>query len=307
MPNKETVIPPYLKKGDTIGIICPAGHMPKSRMRTCIRVLREEWGFRVKEGLTLGAGDNYFSGTDEERCADLQQMLDDPAVKAVLCARGGYGVGRIIDRIDFSGFRSHPKWVIGFSDVTVLHAHIHARYGVATVHGPMAGAFNKGGWKEEYVQSLHRVLTGRKSRYLAAPHPHDRSGKAEGMLVGGNLALLTHVIGTPSDIDTKGKILFVEDVGEQLYNIDRMFHQLKRSGKLEGLAGLIIGGFTDCKDTDRPFGMEVDDIISRLVQEYAYPVCHGFPVSHGKDNVALKCGCLYSLTVSAKRTVLQDI
>lgn len=307
MPNIETIIPPYLKKGDTIGIVCPAGHMPKSRMRTCIRVLKEEWGFRVKEGLTLGAGDNYFSGTDEERCADLQQMLDDPGVKAVLCARGGYGVGRIIDRIDFSGFRSHPKWVIGFSDVTVLHAHIHARYGVATVHGPMAGAFNKGGWKEEYVQSLHRVLTGRKSRYLAAPHAHDRSGKAEGILVGGNLALLTHVIGTPSDIDTKGKILFVEDVGEQLYNIDRMFHQLKRSGKLEGLAGLIIGGFTDCKDTERPFGMEVDDIISRLVQEYAYPVCHGFPVSHGKDNVALKCGCAYRLSVSEKRSLLQDI
>ena len=306
MTSKKIIIPPYLKKGDTIGIVCPAGYMPKEKMKTCLQVLERNWGYKVKEGKTLGSGDNYFSGSDEERLDDLQEMLDDPTVKAVLCARGGYGVGRIIDRIDFKHFRKHPKWLIGYSDITVLHSHIHTRYHVASMHAPMAGAFLKGGEKNEYVKSLHKALTGKKVIYDVAVHPFNHPGKISGVLVGGNLALLSHLIGTPSDLNTKNKILFIEDVGEQFYNIDRMFYQLRRSGKLENLAGLIIGGFTDCKDTDRPFGKTAYEIIHDLVKEYKYPVCYGFPVSHEKENYALKVGCTYTLSVSRNSVKLKE-
>lgn len=303
---RKAVVPPYLKKGDLIGMICPAGHMPKSRMRTCIRVLREQWGFRVREGRTLGAGEDYFSGTDEERLSDLQEMLDDPEVKAVLCARGGYGVGRIIDRVDFTALKKNPKWVVGFSDVTVLHAHIHSRLGIATLHGPMAGAFNAGGWKGASVDSLHRALTGKRTRYASEPHGFDRQGSATGPLIGGNLALLSHLVGSASMPDTEGGILFLEEVGEQLYNIDRMLHQLKRAGKLKGLAGLVVGGFTECRDTDRPFGQTPYEIVRDIVSEYEYPVCFGFPVSHGRENMALKSGCIHELKVRRKGTVLAE-
>jgi muramoyltetrapeptide carboxypeptidase len=306
MSAKKIIIPPYLKKGDTIGLVCPAGYMPKDKMKKCIEVLQRDWGFKVKEGKTLGSGENYFSGTDDERLADLQEMLDDPTVKAILCARGGYGVGRIIDRIDFKHFRKHPKWLIGFSDITVLHAHIHSCYHIATLHAPMAGAFQNGGDKNEFVQSLRKALTGTKAQYESSVHPFNHPGKAEGVLVGGNLALISHLVGTTSDINTKGKILFLEDVGEQLYNIDRMFHQLKRSGKLDKLSGLVIGGFTDCKDTDRPFGKTAYEIIHDLVKEYTYPVCYGFPVSHEKENYALKVGGTYTLSVGRNSVKLKE-
>ena len=243
---EDIIIPPSLRKGDTIGVVCPAGHMPKSRMRTCFKVLRDEWGFRVIEGKTLGTGDGYFSGTDEERAADLQHMLDDDAVDAILCARGGYGVGRIIDQLDLTSFRKRPKWLIGFSDITVLHAHLLSKCGVATIHGPMASAFAAGGWRKPSVQSLHRALRGLKTDLRVDAHPLNRPGTASGVLFGGNLSLLAHLVGTPSEVDLKGKILFIEDVGELLYNIDRMMYQLHRSGRLAGLAGLIVGGFTEC-------------------------------------------------------------
>jgi muramoyltetrapeptide carboxypeptidase len=291
------IIPRYLTPGDTIGLVCPAGHMPLTRMRTCIRILEEEWGFRVRRGRTLGTGSGYFSGTDSERLADLQEMLDDDSVHAVLCARGGYGVGRIVDAIDFSRFLQRPKWIVGFSDITVLHLHIQARHGVATLHAPMAGAFNAGGWRGPYVESLHRALRGERLGYASPHHPFNREGKAEGILLGGNLALMAHLVGTPSFPDTHGCILFLEDVGEQLYNIDRMMRQLLRSGKLDRLAGLIVGGFTDCRDTERPFGQTAYDIIRDVVAPFSYPVCFGFPVSHGRENVALKSGCRHRLTV----------
>jgi muramoyltetrapeptide carboxypeptidase len=307
MAEHKIIIPPYLKKGDTIGMVCPAGYMPMEKMKTCIEVLQRDWGFRVKKGKTLGSGVNYFSGTDAERLADIQEMMDDPEVKAVLCARGGYGVGRIIDQIDFRHFRKHPKWLIGFSDITVLHAHIHTRYHIATLHAPMAGAFQDGGFNNEFVQSLRKSLLGKKAVYEAAVHPFNHPGKVSGVLVGGNLALLSHLVGTASDLRTKGKILFVEDVGEQLYNIDRMFYQLKRSGKLDKLAGLVIGGFTDCKDTDRTFGKTAYEIIHDLVKEYTYPVCYGFPVSHEKENYALKVSGTYTLSVSRNKVKLNEI
>ena len=209
-------IPPYLKKGDTIGLVCPAGYMPVEKVQTCLDVL-QEWGYRVKIGKTVGGGSaTYFSGTDEERLADFQQMLDDDAIKVVLCARGGYGTGRIIDMIDFTKFRKQPKWIVGYSDVTVLHSHIYSHFYISTLHAPMAGAFNDDGFKNEFVRSLKNALEGKKLKYKCDVHEFNRKGEAVGELVGGNLALLAHLVGTDSDIKTRGKILFLEDVGEQL-------------------------------------------------------------------------------------------
>ncbi len=299
--------PPYLEKGDTIGLICPAGYMAMEKVVECIRVLQEEWGYKVKIGKTIG-GDSatYFSGPDEERLDDFQQMLDDEEVKAVLCARGGYGMGRIIDQVSFKKFKKVPKWIIGYSDITVLHTHLYSNYYISSLHAPMAGAFNDAGYINRYVQSLKNALEGKWARYTCDGHELNRSGEAIGELVGGNLALLAHVVGTDSDLKTKGRILFVEDVGEYLYNVDRMFYQLKRSGKLSKLAGLIIGGFTEMKDTERPFGKNVYELIHELVKEYDYPVCFGFPVSHDKENFALKIGVGYKLKVSKGKVLLEE-
>ncbi|MDX2049352.1 MAG: LD-carboxypeptidase [Chitinophagaceae bacterium] len=299
-------IPPYLKPGDTIGIVCPAGYMARQKAQTCIDVL-EQWGYKVKTGKTLGgSSENYFSGTDEERLNDFQRMLDDDKVKAVLCGRGGYGLSRIIDKIDFKKFRKTPKWLIGFSDVTVLHAHVFSNYKIVTLHAPMAAAFNNEGHKNEYVLSLKNALEGKKAKYSCSVHPFNHPGKAEGQLVGGNLSLLVHLTGTVSETDTKGKILFIEDTGEYLYKIDRMMQQLKRNGKLEKLSGLVIGRFSDSSDTERPFGKTVEEIIHDTVKEYKYPVCYGFPVSHEKENYALKHGVQYTLKINREKVTLHE-
>ncbi|MBS1752177.1 MAG: LD-carboxypeptidase [Bacteroidetes bacterium] len=300
-------IPRYLKRGDTIGLTCPAGYMEYEKTKKCIATLKK-WGYNVIVGKTVGGASlNYFSGTDEERLADLQEMMDDSSILAILCGRGGYGMGRIIEQINFKKFIKNPKWIIGFSDITILHAHIHSRYNIATLHAPMAAAFNEGGYKKEYVQSLRQVLTGKSYKYSATPNQYNRTGTAEGILVGGNLSLLAHICGTSSDINTKGKILFIEDVGEYLYNIDRMLYQLKRNGKFEKLAGLIAGGFTDMKDTTRPFGKTIYEIFTDLLSEYNFPVCYDFPVSHGKENYALKVGVPHHLKISRQKAFLREM
>ncbi|HEY6956150.1 MAG TPA: LD-carboxypeptidase [Flavisolibacter sp.] len=302
----KVTIPPYLQKGDTIGIVAPAGFMPIEKMQTCIETL-DSWGYNVHMGATTHSNsENYFSGTDEERLNDLQQMLDDRNVKAILCARGGYGTSRIIDDISFKKFRKHPKWIIGFSDITVLHAHIFSRYKIASLHAPMAAAFNDGEFDNQYIHSLKDALSGIPSHYECAPHAFNKTGEAKGELVGGNLSLLAHLIGTKSDIKTKDRILFLEDVGEYLYNVDRLLLQLKRSGKFDKLAGLIIGGFTESKDTERPFGKSIYDIIYEQVGDYDFPICFGFPVSHDKENYALKIGVEFQLQVQSEKAILWE-
>ena len=185
--------PPYLQPGDTIGLVCPAGYMPLEKATECIRVLREEWGYQVKVGATVGSNSaTYFSGTDEERLLDFQLMLDDDEVKAVLCARGGYGMGRIIDKISFKKFKKNPKWIVGYSDVTVLHSHLYSNYYISSMHAPMAGAFNDAGYINRFVQSLKTTLEGKKAKYNCDPHEFNRKGEAIGELIGGNLTLLAH-------------------------------------------------------------------------------------------------------------------
>ena len=297
-------IPAYLDRGDTIGVVCPAGYMAMERVQQCLQIL-QDWGFKAKVGKTVGSNStNYFSGTDKERLTDFQEMLDGDEVKAVLCARGGYGIGRIIEQIKFKKFVKQPKWIIGFSDVTVLHAHIYSNYKIATLHAPMAAAFNEG--ENEFVLSLRSALTGTLAKYEVKPHEFNKIGMASGELVGGNLALLTHICGTSSDIKTRNRILFLEDVGEYLYNVDRMLYQLKRNGKFDKLSGVIIGGFTENKDTDRPFGKTVFEIIHEIFQEFDYPICFGFPVSHGIENYALKIGVEYNLSISSGKVILEE-
>ncbi len=298
--------PPSLQEGDTIGLVCPSGYMAIEKAQSCIEALKN-WGYNVKVGKTVGSNsENYFSGTVQERLIDFQQMLDDDEVKAVLCARGGYGMTHIIDGISFEKFEENPKWVIGFSDITVFHSHLYSNYYISSLHAPMASAFNDGNLTNEYVLSLKNALEGKKIKYQCPVNEFNQKGEGIGELVGGNLSLLTHLIGTDSDCKTKGRILFLEDTGEYLYNIDRMIYQLKRSKKLSKLAGLIIGRFTDNKDTERPFDKTAYEIIHDIVKDYDYPICFGFPVSHEKENYALKIGVGYKLKVTKSKVVLEE-
>jgi muramoyltetrapeptide carboxypeptidase len=294
-----TIIPPYLRKGDTIGIVCPSGYMPIELTTTCVDIL-QKWGYKVKKGSTLGHQFNYFSGTDQQRLEDLQQMMDDDNVHAIFCARGGYGLTRIIDKLDFKKFRKKAKWIIGYSDITVLHSHLFSKYKIASLHSPMAAAFNDDEYKNEYVQALKKVLAGKSPVYKVQPHEYNKTGKATGQLVGGNLSLLAHLTGTPSDIKTKGRILFIEDIGEYIYHVDRLLYQLKRSGKFDNLAGFIIGSFTDMKDTVVPFGKDIYETIFDAIKEYDIPVCFHFPVGHSNENYPLKVGVEYTLDISNK-------
>lgn len=295
----NAIIPPSLKPGDTIGITCPAGYVAPERVGYCQLVL-ERWGFRVKRGNTIGTGEFYFSGSDNERLADLQQMLDDSEVKAILAGRGGYGVSRILDIIDWTAFCAAPKWICGFSDITALHSHIHQTLGIATLHSPMCGAFTPESEHSDYIQSLRRAWMGEELRYEFPAREWNRAGTAEGMLVGGNLALLSHLSGSVSQLDTRGKILFIEDIGEHLYQIDRMLLTLKRSGQLSGLSGLLVGQFSDVEDTERPFGQTLEEIILHKVRDYDFPVAFGIPCGHERENVTLCLGRRHRLVAAAE-------
>jgi muramoyltetrapeptide carboxypeptidase len=284
--------PPYLKKGDKIGIVAYARKISKEQLQDAEKLFGN-WGVEIVYGKNLFKEDHQFSGTDEERAEDLQAMLDDENIKAVISARGGYGTIRIIDKIDFAKFRKHPKWVIGYSDITVLHSHIH-NFGIETLHSTMPINFCL---NDEANETLRKALFGEALSYEIVSHPLNRSGNAEGELVGGNLSLLYALTGSISDIDTTDKILFIEDLDEYLYHVDRMMINLKRSGKLSGLAGLIIGGMTDMKDNAVPFGKTAEEIICDAVKEYDYPVCFNFPAGHVDRNLAIIMGRKVKLEV----------
>jgi len=304
-------VPGYLAAGDTIGITCPAGSITLKEIEPAIRLI-ESWGYKIKVGDTVGKKDNTFGGTDAERAADLQQMMDDPSLKAILCARGGYGVVHIIDRLDFSGLSNYPKWVIGFSDITVLLCHIHRNLNMGSIHSKMCNSFPEDWSKAEPIQaesilSIRQALSGGEMSYPVAIHGKNRTGVGGGVLVGGNLKTLETLSGTRSDIDTVGKLLFVEDTGEYLYSIDRMFWHLERTGKLAGLNGLIVGGFKiKPDDPGDEFGRSLYDIVLERVRPYNYPVCFDFPVGHQKNNFALKYGMPHMLTVQAGEVQLRE-
>lgn len=307
------LIPPYLKPGDTIGITCPAGYITLEEIQPAVRIL-QSWGFNIRTGTTVGKRDFTFGGTDAERQQDLQAMLDATDIQAIMCGRGGYGCARIIDALDFSKFTEHPKWVIGFSDITVLHSHINRHYGIATLHSKMCNSFPddlNAADKEvqDTILSIQQALTGTAMQYSAAADAKNRTGTASGILVGGNLSMLQSISGTDSEIATIGKILFLEDAGEYLYSLDRMLGNLHRSHKLDNLAGLIIGGFNRIKPDDpgEEFGRTVYDMVLEKVKDLPYPVCFNFPVGHQRNNYALKCGAMHRLSVQPDAVTLSEV
>ena len=306
------IIPDYLKKGDIIGITSPAGYITLEEIQPAIQQMKS-WGFNIKVGECIGKRNFTFGGTDEERALDFQKMLDDPSIKAIMCARGGYGLVRIIDQLDFKSLASSPKWIIGFSDLTVLHNHLNRNYGIASIHSKMCNSFPDDWNKAETIQietinSIRQALSGEKMKYLAAYNEKNRLGSADGALIGGNLKTIESLAGSSSEIRTAGKILFVEDTGEYLYSIDRMFWNLKRTGKLSQLKGLIVGGFKiKPDDPGEEFAFSVYDIVLEKVKNYKYPVCFDFPVGHQKNNFALKCGIQHRLSVKNEKTILEEV
>jgi muramoyltetrapeptide carboxypeptidase len=301
MTKTNLTAPPFLKPGDYIGIVAPARKISADELNPAIKEL-ETWGFKVKLGKHVYSASHQFSGTDKERTADMQQMLDDNEVKAIIAARGGYGSVRIIDGLNFAKFRQHPKWIAGFSDITVFHSHIQTHFGIQTLHSTMPFNFSN---DAESTGLLQKALLGEVREYKIDKQPLNRKGGNTGLLCGGNLSLLYALAGTPSDIDTAGKILFLEDLDEYLYHIDRMMMQLKRSGKLAHLNGLVIGGFSEMKDNIIPFGEIAEQIIMEAVGEYKYPVCFGFPAGHGLKNFPLYMGRNIELTVDDKNVTLK--
>jgi muramoyltetrapeptide carboxypeptidase len=295
--------PPYLKKGDKIAITCPAKKLP--RPMTDAVALLQSWGLEVVLGDTVTASYHQFAGDDNMRACDLQRFIDDDSTKAIIAARGGYGTIRMIDKVDFSRFAQAPKWLIGFSDITVLHTHLFANYGAQTIHGQMP--VNIPDASKHSLDTLRMALFGEALSYQYHAHGLNRSGESSGILVGGNLSLLVSVAGSVSDIDYAGKILFIEDVGEYLYSVDRMLRCLKRAGKLIQLAGLVVGGFTDMKDNDIPFGQTIPEIIMNIVQEYNYPVCFDFPAGHIPDNCSLIFGREVQLSVQEQDVSLKFV
>jgi muramoyltetrapeptide carboxypeptidase len=299
MMNQHAGLIPYLKKGDKIAICCPAKKLPNP-MDDAVSLL-QSWGLEVVLGETVNASYHQFAGDDELRAKDLQRFIDDDSIKAIIAARGGYGTVRIIDHVDFSRFATHPKWLVGFSDITVLHAHLFANYKAQTIHGQMP--VNIPDASAHSLETLRRALFGEAISYSFTSHGLNRSGKATGTLIGGNLSLLVAVLGSVSDYNYDGKILFIEDVGEYLYSVDRIVRALDRAGKLKNLAGLVVGGFTETKDNDIPFGQTIPEIIMEVVKNYNYPVCFDFPAGHIPDNQSLVLGKIFNLSVNDNQVI----
>lgn len=279
-------IPPYLKKGDTVAIVCTARKFFPEEAKPAIDLL-ESWGLKVKLGKTIGLDSCQLGGTDVERAADFQEQLDNDNIKAIWCARGGYGTVRIIDMIDFSKFKKHPKWVMGFSDVTVLHSHINT-LNVATLHSIMPFTVPKA--PEEVKETFKNALFGVKNSYVIPSKSYDKKGIAKGELVGGNLSIIYSLLGSKSSIETKDKILFIEDLDEYLYHIDRMLYNLKRNDYFKNVKGIIVGSMRDMHDNDIPFGQNEVQIISEIAKDLNVPIAFEFCAGHQKDNRTLILG-----------------
>lgn len=290
--------PSYLKKGDTIMIVAPAGFVPDSTEIEPGIELAKSWGLEVIVGKNAFKKHNHFAGTDEERQTDLQLALDDKSIKAIWCSRGGYGTVRIIDQLDFTAFEKNPKWVIGFSDITTLHTTIH-NLGIATIHATMPGGMKRA--SDEAKQTLYKALFGYSYGLEIASNPLNKKGSAKGVLIGGNLSIVNSMIGSVSEVNTYDKILFIEDVGEDLYRVDRMMYTLKRTGALKNLKALIVGDFDYNIEKDTLFGGTHREIILNAVKEYNYPVIFDFPAGHIRDNRALIFG--KEITIEVNETV----
>ena len=295
------IIPPFLKAGDTVALVCTARKFFPENAKPAIDLL-ESWGLKVKLGATIGLNNCQLGGTDNERAADFQAQLDDENVKAIWCARGGYGTVRIIDALDFTKFKKHPKWIMGFSDVTVLHSQLNVER-VASLHSIMP--YTVPNAPEEVKESLRKALFGETISYTIPSKSYDVKGTASGELVGGNISILYSLLGSKSAIDTKYKILFIEDLDEYLYHIDRMMYNLKRNGYFENVKGIIVGSMTDMHDNEIPFGQNEVQIITENAKENRIPIAFQFPAGHQSDNRTLILGQQVAFEVNEKEIKLK--
>ncbi|MDP4188747.1 MAG: LD-carboxypeptidase [Bacteroidota bacterium] len=295
--------PRFLQAGDKVGIVAPARWVTEEELAPAVKLF-ESWGLEVVAGPHVHSQNNQFAGTDEERASDLQAMLDDESIAAIVCARGGYGTVRVLPLLNFEKFLSHPKWIVGYSDITALHSLVNRKYNVETIHALMPIKFYVEGSINPYVNSVKEVLFGKNPGYAFNPHPLNHQGSCKGTLLGGNLSVLYSLCGTDYDIDTRGKILFIEDLDEYLYHIDRMMMNFRLGHKLDQLAGLVIGGMSEMHDNAVPFGKTAEEIVADVVKDYKYPVAFGFPAGHIDDNQAMIMGREVSLEVNSTGSVL---
>jgi muramoyltetrapeptide carboxypeptidase len=297
------ITPAILQKGDTIAILATARKNLDDNLKPATD-LAHSWGLEVVIGSTIGLDNNQLAGTDEQRATDFQQQLDNPNIKAIWCVKGGYGTVRIIDLLDFTKFKQHPKWIIGFSDITVLHNHLNTM-GYKTLHAVMPITVPRA--TKEAIETLRQSLFGSPLAYEIPTAPMNKMGKATGELVGGNLSILYSLLGSPSAIDCHDKILFIEDLDEYLYHIDRMMMNLKRNGCLESIKGIVIGSMTRMKDNDIPWGKNAVEIIEEVTRKYNIPMIYNFPAGHIQDNRALILGSTVSIEVTPTKSYLQFI
>ncbi len=300
----KLITPPSLQKGDTIAIVAPAGIL-KNRKHVIDKAkkLAESWGLKVIYGKHMFNQAHHFAGTDDQRCQDFQDALDNPNIKAIWSARGGYGSVRILDKLDFSKFKQNPKWVIGYSDITAFHNHIH-NIGVETIHGIMGTSMqDKPEVIEKSVTSLKKALFGERLHYETSFSKYNRQGEFEGELVGGNIAILASMLGSSSQMSTDNKILFIEEIGEYKYSIDRMLQSLKRAGYFTKVKGVIVGDMTKVKKNSTPWGSSIEQLILEVIPKNV-PIVFNFPAGHEPDNRALIMGRTVNVNVLEKKAII---
>jgi len=298
------IIPPLLAPGSTIGITATARKVLMPEITFAIQSMTSA-GYKIILSPEVFAAENQFAGSDEMRAAAFNQMLANPEINAIWCARGGYGSVRLLEKIDWHMLKQNPKWIMGFSDVTAIHSHVYTQAGACSIHCPMPFAFEK--QTEASQQNLLKVLSNGSLTYQAPSHLLNRKGATSGKMVGGNLSVLYSLLASKSHMQTNGCILFLEDLDEYLYHIDRMMMALKRAGMLENLSGLVVGGMTDMHDNPQPFGSSVEEIVLDAVKQYDYPVCFGFPSGHIPTNFAWIHGAETSLSVGTESILTQKI
>ena len=295
--------PTYLKDGDHIGIVAPAGIVNEADIKPAIGIL-QDWGLKIIKGKYLFEKNGFFAGTDQQRLEDFQNMLDNPDIKAIFCARGGYGIIRIIEKLDFTRFLKFPKWIIGYSDITIFHIYLNHYLKCESFHALMPKNFQKAYQDGLSLPTLKNALFGERLRYNIDKNELNKPGNASGKLTGGNLSIIYSLQGTHLEIGTKNKILFIEDINENIYHIDRMMMNLKISGKLKDLKGLIVGGMTKIKHTTPGYGKSACEVISDIVSDYRYPVVFEFPAGHIIPNYTLPMGRNVKMEVSDQKTVI---
>nr|WP_299342055.1 LD-carboxypeptidase [Allomuricauda sp.] len=306
--NQTYIRPPYLTSGDTVAIVAPAGIL-KNREKSISKAMEvlSSWGLNPILGKHLYAKNNHFAGTDTQRAEDFQNAMDDHSIKAIWCARGGYGSMRILDKLDFTKFKKNPKWVVGFSDITAFHGKLD-RLGIQSIHGMMAAGLELSEELSDETQqnlnSLKKALFGEALQYQLHSSPFNKKGSATGVMVGGNLSLLQASLQSDANLNTEGRILFIEEIGEYRYSIDRMLYSLKRAGYFDGLAGLVVGEISKVKTNTTPFGMSNEELILDVVKECDFPVLFHFPAGHGDENRTMIFGEEVTLDVGMKESVV---